>query len=104
MQKVGEQQNFLLVTVLNKDAYQCLFVMIPKINQIQCIARKEQDEWKTFQHGWRTTKDKLSTKWFVEIIVEELSLGDVKELCPAALEIEFSTKMLEDMKLRREFS
>ncbi len=94
---------FLLVTVPSPGGtYQVLYMVIPSINQIQAVAREyPRGKWTAIGTGNRTVREKLPLKWTVPIQIEELSLNDVKKLCHAVIELEFSTKMLEDMKLRK---
>ena len=101
IQKVKDQNQFLLVTVETTKPYQVLYLVIPSINQIQRIAHKFDETWRALETGYRTIRETLPKRWCVSIVIEEISLDKVRDICPAALDIEFSIKMLEDKRLRR---
>lgn len=102
-----ELEQFYLVTVAAPSVtYRVLLAMIPKIQLLQCIAsehslRDAGLKWVICQNGWRTPLQKLPSKWAVPVETVELTNAQVQALYPAALDVKFSLRMLEDLELRR---
>ncbi len=102
IRKFKELDRFILVSVHAQcGMYQLIYAYIPSIKQVQCIAAKDVNgNWRKIEQCNRTLEDKIPKQFTVEINREVLTNEDVRKLYPAALEIEFSTKMIEDLKLR----
>ena len=103
IKKVRDQNEFILVTIYASLTYQRLFVKIPSINQIQWIGHNMYlNKWESINIGYRTIEEKLAKHFTCEIKIENITLDDVKKFAPREiLEVEFSTKMNEDRKLRK---
>jgi len=104
-----KDEKFLLVTVPAAETYQVLFMVIPKIQQIQLVARQgkwenvhfNKDKWEVCYRDYRTTIEALPKKWTVEITIEEITLDQVKVFCPEVCNIVYSTDMQEDLVIKK---
>lgn len=87
----NDLKEFILVDVLKEDyRYSRIFVLIPKINQIQCVASNESKKiWHLWEiEGYRTTFDRLESQWTCPIRKKILTKDEVISIFPGIKEIQ----------------
>ena len=103
IQNISDQKDFLLVTIHAPTfTYRMIYLVIDKIKQIQFIAMEREDStWCVRQHGKRTTIEALPKHYTVTPDIKNITIEEASNLCPGILNLKFSTRVLEDAKLRK---
>lgn len=106
--KIKELSDFYIATINAPGGfYRQIFVKIPKINQVQSIALRHYSTTNLDPHfnGNRTTLEKIKTNyWSCPVNIEPISLQEVSELCPGALDLVIDVPKTTTSIRRLEFS
>ncbi len=89
--KVSDLDKFALVTVHTNDSeneYSLIFAFVPKINQIELIAKNFKGSWNNDLTKYRTTFEKLDSIYSVPITKRIIMLKQALEIFPKLSELE----------------